>query len=999
MALREIVEAGAGCGKTTGLVDRYVAALGLHKDPALKALYAPQTRRLPHAREILALTFTNEAARQMQERILKRLNADGFVLEARAVREDSQISTYHSFCLRTLQPYLAARGFDGTLLTPTLAAYLRREYLLRALAEYPEADAVRKALRLPEILSLGTRLWFRPLGSSPASELRETYETLEEHFEAFRSDLLARAENAMDIVAINEKKPSPEGWLPMLIEALKTPSNEAFAKVNFTRGPKSLKQNYPDIAEDAGELREFFKRGLASFLDPKLRRDELEAQEALWTFLNWARPRAPKIFDFEAAEQELLKLLRESALGSIVPPPRVILVDEFQDTNAVQYEILQLISDDDTEWYFVGDPKQSIYAFRGGDVSLFYKLKEELKLKSLDTNYRSGTRILELVNRLQPTLFRAQENPNDPDPQILKWPEGKSAGEVSMHWLASSDSTLEYAAKLIAENPKRFTQTSSAVLFRTWDKLYKFSSLLSSHGIEYRIAGSENAFDHILTDIFCNYLVSIENPGSPEGFWAVERWKKPRSFAWNALPAAEDIQTMHVISEKSWSSSFQRFCEEIDVKRFEGAENWVSAMERWLSSSVSEGLASRMTRVQLALWIRKNSNNIDVENPYRITPDDAEKPGLTLLTLHSSKGLEFGHVYLPELFERAPPQRDESLESEDGELMMKLSMKKQRGHAPRSLAFEIRKATQSLSQHSEQKRLLYVALTRAIEGLHIIGHHSAYDAAKKHPNPLRVVGAFKPHPEYWHHALQALDISNVADSHEVDPKAAAPETDTSLPWNYPYPPESRSASQEAVAYQRCGVSSYLKLQDARSGATEENANTERHRASSFDFAHQNDVGTDFHALLEMWDGSDARLGVLTKNLDLRLGRMITQAAQSLRKLPELADYWEALQKNPERVQREFGVFLISPEYRLSGFADVVWFRSRDELCLIDWKSSSSLKKLSSPERLEKFRRQLELYASGFSGCFPKIRIEVYGIGLGERVDVAQVLSENVFISS
>jgi ATP-dependent exoDNAse (exonuclease V) beta subunit len=994
--LREIIEAGAGCGKTTGLVDRYVSALGLHADPLLNGLYAPSTKRLPQPREILALTFTNEAARQMQERILKRLSQNGHNLEARTVREESQISTYHSFCLRLLQPYFVERGFEGALLSPALARFLRREYLIKALASYPEATDVRRNLSLPAILNIACDLWFHPLEKNPAEELQHEYEALEKRLKEFMEITQSKAEVAISAAISRDAKAGSDGWLASLVQALRNPSNTSFARINFTRGPKWIKQEYPELAEDAENLRDFFKDGYGAFLDPELRHEEICGQEALWNFLRWALPQAPKIFDFEAAEQELLKLLRENEGKPLMPVPRLILVDEFQDTNSVQYEILERISGDETEWYFVGDPKQSIYAFRGGDVSLFYRMRGELKHKSLDTNYRSHTRILELVNRVQPAIFRPQENPNDPHPQTLKWPADKGAGELSLHWLNSKDSTLDYTARLLLENRDHFEKASTAVLFRTWDKLYAFASILRNSGVSFRVAGSENPFNHILTDIFCAFLVSQDNEENSEGFWGLERWKNPRNFKWEMLARTQELRDEHRVPERGWSAIFQRFCEKAEIERFEASVVWVAAMERWLTASASEGLAARMSRTQLAQWLQSHRSELDAENPYRITPDEADRPGLTLLTLHGSKGLEFGHVYLPELFERSSAQRDENLEGEEGDVLLRLTLRKRPGEARRSLAYELRKKQLASSQYAEQNRLLYVALTRAIETLHVVGHTASDEKKKK--DPLRVLGSARSNPDFWNRTLQNLSTSDFAITHLVEPRNAVPraqDLEAPRPWSYPKPVATSPAVDPSPVFHRCGVSRYLKLPQSGDEDTDSPSRSSKHRRASFDFAEQDELGTDFHALLELWNGEVARLDTLLKSFNERLRPAMGAAANKLRELPELAPYWRALEKTPEQVQREFGVFLLSPEYRLSGFADVAWFVSESELCLIDWKSGASLERLRSKERLDKFRRQLALYASGFREHFPRIRIEVYGIELGETPRVARVFSEDL----
>jgi ATP-dependent exoDNAse (exonuclease V) beta subunit len=454
----------------------------------------------------------------------------------------------------------------------------------------------------------------------------------------------------------------------------------------------------------------------------------------------------------------------------------------------------------------------------------------------------------------------------------------------------------------------------------------------------------------------------------------------------------EELRRKHVIPERGWSASFQRFCEEIQVTRFENSASWVAPMERWIKHQVAEGLASRLTRTQLAHWIQANRAKIESDNPYKITPDDPSQPGLTLLTLHGSKGLEFRHVYLPELFERVSAQQEGSLEGDDGDVLLKIALKKERGVARRSLAYDLRKIDKLQAEYAEQKRLLYVALTRAIEGLHVIGHVAGEE--KKKSEPLAVLGVPRARPEYWNHALQAIALEGVAETRFVESSVDGNGENAKDPkvWIYPRPFVPVNPATES--FHRCGVSKYLQL-SSESEEDEERASAKelKHGRASFDFAAQNDVGTDFHALLELWNGDVAKLDSLLDPLKPELRRPLKAAALELRALPELADYWRTLATRPDFVQREFGLFLISPEYRLSGFADAIWFRSPEEICLIDWKSGASLKRLQSAERLEKFRRQLQLYARGFGKSFARIRLEVYGIELGATPRAARILSE------
>lgn len=113
--------------------------------------------------------------------------------------------------------------------------------------------------------------------------------------------------------------------------------------------------------------------------------------------------------DFDDMELKTLKLLREpdgsqSAVAKeIAAGVRIIIVDEFQDSNEVQYEIYRLISRDKTNLYLVGDIKQSIYRFRGADPLVFSRLTQEgsgFKVLPLNKNFRSCKQVIESVNAI-----------------------------------------------------------------------------------------------------------------------------------------------------------------------------------------------------------------------------------------------------------------------------------------------------------------------------------------------------------------------------------------------------------------------------------------------------------------------------------------------------------------------------------------------------------------------------------------------------------------------
>lgn len=988
---REIVEAGAGCGKTTGLVARYIAALGQSQDADLKKKYATTNRPSAQASEILALTFTNEAAHQMQDRILKALLKQGSSLEARAVQEESQISTYHSFCLRLLQPMLNHLGYEGSLLTPPLAAQLRKESLLRSLADYPEANKIRKLLSLPKLIELSLKHWFHPLDSDPSESLQKSYTQFQSNFENFRIKQLGEAQSLATELAAREKKPKPDTWLHAYIRALQDPSEYA-AKAIVVRGLDWIKNENVEFYKNLLAFRDFFKDKYFQSLLPEVVDEEILAQKELWKFLRWALPQSPKIFDFEAVEVEVFRALQKARSEGkrLLAPPRLILVDEFQDTNSKQYEILQIVSDESTEWYFVGDPKQSIYSFRGGDVSLFYKLRQSLTKIDKDTNYRSQPRILQFVNSLQTQLFCPEQCSEDPPPQKLHWPDNKesNAGSVNIHWLETGQSTLIYTRDLLLKNSDHYLQSSTAVLFRSWKKLYQFSELLQENGVEFRVAGSENPFHHLLTELWAHYLLSQENTDYLEGYWALDRWAHSKSFNFKTLLSPQELKTVYSHSSHSWNAQLQKFCEHIQIHRFENASKWATAMERWINARLQEGFHSRFTLSQLAQWMLKNTSSLESDNPYKISASDPDKASLTLLTLHASKGLEFKHVYLPELYERAPNHQQDGFETDEGDLLAQLEIRDDKGHKRKSLALQLEKIRSDRIKNAEEKRLLYVALTRAIETLNIVAHQPKTKSNDKtEKNSFLPIGETRPQPQYWHESL--WNLGPIDSCQWIQPQIQTIEESLvpiSKSWILPNEKILISPNKD---FHRCGISHYLKLQESLEDDSSDSVKA-KISGKVFEFASQDKVGTELHRLLELWDGQKQTLSRLLNQFDPELQPHLNEAVLAVRNLPELDLYWQDLITNPDKVQKEFELFLISDQYRLSGYADVAWFKSNNELVLIDWKSGRSLKRLTSPDRLQKFNAQLNLYATSFEQQFEIITKYIVAIEFSNEI-TAQII--------
>ena len=167
---------------------------------------------------------------------------------------------------------------------------------------------------------------------------------------------------------------------------------------------------------------------------------------------------------------------------------RYILVDEFQDTNDLQFKLLVLLSDETTNVYVVGDPDQTIYTWRGANQKIimnFEKTYHPLTTIALEENYRSTPNILKISNQL------ISHNPGRFEKNLFtKLPKGK---DVTLKEFPSPFAEARYVANTITEIKLRHREakySDIAVLFRSAYLTQKLENVLVSQKIPYKVYGS-----------------------------------------------------------------------------------------------------------------------------------------------------------------------------------------------------------------------------------------------------------------------------------------------------------------------------------------------------------------------------------------------------------------------------------------------------------------------------------------------------------------------------
>jgi ATP-dependent helicase/nuclease subunit A len=446
-----IVVAGAGSGKTRVLVDRFVSLLDVNRDWALSSL--------------VAITFTEKAAREMRDRVRRTIEArtrqtantpDGLRWRDHLNALDgARIGTIHSLCAVLLRANAAKLRIDPhfSVLDDADAAVLRDDAVETALSALANANdpAIQLLLQYKvDDVRRTVRGW---LGRSAVwHETAQDYlSRWREQWEKIAQGIILRFFNDAEVQGIVAWRPSvlPQGdkfagylqamwtlWdsIPQCSTAAEVVTLlKTFADgINMQGGSKKIwGDDLETVRAVLNEIRARIDTVVKACGDPIGEDDERAAELlVLWrTAVQKAQEEykalklARRALDFDDLEQmtwTLLKDFPEVAERYRNAEFRHIMVDEFQDTNITQREIIRALTGFDRagSLFVVGDPKQSIYLFRGADVSVFQQVRTEITRLGgaeipLDTSFRTHNRLVGVTNAIFNRLLNDRPDRED----------------------------------------------------------------------------------------------------------------------------------------------------------------------------------------------------------------------------------------------------------------------------------------------------------------------------------------------------------------------------------------------------------------------------------------------------------------------------------------------------------------------------------------------------------------------------------------------------------
>ena len=776
LAGRNLIEAAAGTGKTWSIERLFVR------------LVVEQGCRVD---EILVVTFTEAATEELRDRVRKclleaRSGAEGVAADridrALADFDRAAICTIHGFCQRVLREHAFETGSTfSTVLVPDPSALLREvaEDYWRTVMEAapPEAAAyVLDILKGPSAL-----LEFLRRIGTPAYRIHPDPERVE--FSA-----LAQYRAAVDRLRTLWGFDGPEA-LKLLADPCLHASTYGKCDADGGRDRAAKLRELQKALEavlDTGsaELRPVAgiknlctdtivrrtKKGMAAPRHPVFdgcqelyaAAGNLDAELAAYLrrikadFLRYAhselarRKRERNLQSFD----DLLVRLRDALEGprgnalaaGVRGRFRAVLVDEFQDTDGIQYAIFETIfGRADGCLFWIGDPKQAIYGFRGADIFAYLRAADSAETRyTLEGNRRSTPAMVKAVN----TLFQSSTSPflfdrigfraahaagakDDAPPGLVVW-------HLEAEGLAKKDKPLPkgvaepMVARAAAAEIRRMTTAAGvepipagdiAVLVRTNDQARSVKAALANAGVPAVVCSTGSIFDSpeaqelervlmslaapsdaghlkaaLATSLLGATAVDLDGSDPDSGWWAV-RYERHRSYAdrwasegfipmFRALMAGEGIK--------------QRLLALMDGDR--RLTNVLHLMELLHQAALTDDLGPS----GLVRWLgrqRDPSTPGREEHPLRL---ESDARAVQIVTIHKSKGLQYRIVFCPFPWSASEPKGDDLLfhdPAEDYRLTLEI------GSPDDSPARDC--AARELL--SENLRLLYVALTRAEE--------------------------------------------------------------------------------------------------------------------------------------------------------------------------------------------------------------------------------------------------------------------------------------------
>jgi DNA helicase II / ATP-dependent DNA helicase PcrA len=387
---------------------------------------------------------------------------------------------------------------------------------------------------------------------------------------------------------------------------------------------------------------------------------------------------------------------------------RYILVDEYQDTNHAQYIIVNKLAQKHRNICCVGDDDQSIYSFRGATIKNilnFEKDYPESKIIKLEQNYRSSKKILEASYQV------ISKNKNRKDKKL--WTDNTDGENIVIYTATDEVAEATWIVTKILEIGKTTDYDQIAILYRTNAQSRSLEEALIQSGIPYKIIGGLRFYDRKEVKDIIAYLRCIYNSKDNSSLERIINVPKRGIGAKTVQGILENARTNgqsgieYLVSGfASESAGVQKFGQLLQEMTLKSSSLTVSELINYILEKteyikmLEDGTLENESRIENLKELISVATKHDNQSPEEglesfieevsllesVTDRSASQKSITLMTIHAAKGLEFKHVFVVGMEENLFPHSNSLMDEKEME---------------------------------EERRLAYVAITRAKEHLYL----------------------------------------------------------------------------------------------------------------------------------------------------------------------------------------------------------------------------------------------------------------------------------------
>jgi ATP-dependent helicase/nuclease subunit A len=763
-----LLDAGAGSGKTSVLVERFARTV-IEDGVDVSA--------------ILVITFTEKAAAELRDRIRARLRELGALDAARAT-EGAFISTIHGFCARVLRAGALAAGLDPEfeVLDELRSGRLSAIAFERALTSVAARDG-----RLVDLIAAYGAGPLRAAIAGVYGQLRSAGDlsprlpAVDVPADDGSAGLTVAASSVLaELSEIPEPGTRVLEGIDRAARAIETAQLGAAGVWPGSLWRLKLRNGAAALSTDACAA---YRDALDTFRSASGAAAAVDVRDVLDRLLvayaaEYARAKRDvsglDFDDLELGARELLAsddALRERYVERFA----AIMVDELQDTNTVQLSLIESIAHDNL--FTVGDAQQSIYGFRHADVELFSargrRLAQTGARLTLATNFRSRPEILDAINHgfhdvlgdefivLRPG--RAPEPPVDqPLTELLLVDKG---ADWELEGMAAPWRLAE--ARALARRVGELVEAGTApgeivVLLRAMTDVRVYERALEQHGLPTYVIGGRGYWDHPqIVDLVC-YLRALDNPLDEEAFYGVlgsplvgasldalvlvsaatrdtgsDPWSLVRCAA-ESLPALSADDRARLLTFAEWFAA-----ERARVARHAADELIDSALTASgydLSMLAMPGGVRRLANARKLMRLAREYETANGPGLHGFVLSLAQRAAggqgaregeapvegegldaIRVMTIHRAKGLEFHTVVVADLGRSVRPRSEIVRVSGDGGRLGLRLVRAGVGDRESALDYTPLGREAVAAAEREERRLFYVAMTRARERLVLSG--------------------------------------------------------------------------------------------------------------------------------------------------------------------------------------------------------------------------------------------------------------------------------------